>query len=201
MFGPSVYDSNTLSDRIIIREIVEFERYCRDYELWDQMKQLFLPDSIVKISWFEGTGEAFVENSKKMKGANHKIHNTIVQVHHDKAVAEIITQIQSRELLNGKLVDLVSYVRLLYRLKKVDDLWKIYSIDCIYEKDLLIPVIPGDNPTIDKKEFNKYRSSYSNLSLILATKESHTNQNLPGIDRMDTVVELYQKYDKWLNEI
>ena len=52
-------------DKAAIRELVEFERYCRDNALWDEMKKCYTEDSHVKISWFEGTGHGFVDASSK----------------------------------------------------------------------------------------------------------------------------------------
>lgn len=56
-----------------ILELVQFERFCRDNALWDEMETCFTKDSNVKISWFQGTGHGFIEASKKMTNpAPHK---------------------------------------------------------------------------------------------------------------------------------
>ena len=42
-----------VKDKFDIKELIEFERFCRDNALWDEMKQCYCKDSYVKISWFE----------------------------------------------------------------------------------------------------------------------------------------------------
>lgn len=198
MFDFGAYDKASLADRMSVREVVEFERYCRDYELWDHMESLFLTDSRVRISWFDGTGQEFTEQSKHMAGATHKIHNTIVKVKQARAVAEMIAQIQSRQEVDGVWLDLISDVRLLYRLEKRKEEWKILSIDCIYEKDALVPVIPVSGFYLDTAAMQVYRSSYQCLCMILERKNRIANQNLPGIDRPEMIRHLYKEYEEWL---
>lgn len=198
MFASAVYSKNDLLERFQIQEIVEFERYTRDYELWDEMKKLFTIDSLVNITWFSGTGEQFVEHSKKMMGAKHKIHNTIVTVHGNRAVAEIIASIKSREKIHDIELDLSSEVRLLYGLEKSADQWKIHSLDCIYENDSLLPSSPVDDFKIDSQELCGFRESYKFLSFVLAGKGLNVNQHLPGSDNPDSVHGLYKNIESWL---
>lgn len=44
MFYQCKMGQNTLEDvvdKFNIRELIEFERYCRDYKLWDEMRPLY----------------------------------------------------------------------------------------------------------------------------------------------------------------
>lgn len=38
-----------VKDKFDIKELIEFERFCRDNALWDEMKQCYCKDSYVKI--------------------------------------------------------------------------------------------------------------------------------------------------------
>lgn len=181
-----------------IREIVELERYCRDYGLWEVMKKLFLPHGTVHISWFDGTSEDFIESSKKMSGAKHKIYNTVVQVNSNKAVAEVITQIQSRNRIEDTTGDMISDVRLLYRLVKTQAAWRILSIDCIYEKDMFLPSDPCKKVFCDIHKLENYRDSYKYLCYILQEMGKKINLDLPGEDRPELIQKLYDKSFSWL---
>lgn len=197
MFSTGTYDAEYVTERQQIREMVEFERYCRDYGLWDEMKNTYCEDTTVKISWYEGAGYEFVEQSKKMQGSKHKIFNTIVEICRKKAVAEVIAQIKTRAEIQGVTADLVSDVRLVYRLKKSENGWKIYSIECIYEKDALHPLWGVERmPKMERME--GLRESYMFLGMILSAKGRKVSTELPGEDRPDTVAGLYEKYRIWL---
>ncbi|MFR7811888.1 MAG: hypothetical protein ACLU4N_23045 [Butyricimonas faecihominis] len=54
-------------EKAAIKELVEFERFCRDNALWDEMARCYAVDSHVNISWYQGTGRGFAEASSKMK--------------------------------------------------------------------------------------------------------------------------------------
>lgn len=200
LFNIPLYKNSAeeVKDKYNIRELVEFERYCRDRQLWDQMEQCYHEDSEVHISWYAGTGKKFVEASKKMSGATHKIFNTVIWLKGNKAIAEIVASIQSHTVIDRKEVDLVSYVRLLYRVEKIGGIWKIRTLDCIYEKDSLLPVLPSSDLDIDPSELSEYRSPYQCLCYVLKQKGITCNQELPGEDRPDTVNALYQSVSNWI---
>ena len=92
---PQINTVGDILEKESVKELVQFERYCRDNALWDEMDRCYTADSQIIISWFHGTGHEFVEASKKMAGrAPHKIYNTQVWLHGDRAVAVMITTIQ-----------------------------------------------------------------------------------------------------------
>lgn len=182
-----------------IKELIEFERFCRDNFIWDEMDKCFAADSKVLISWFHGTGHEFVEASKKMVGrAPHKIYNTQIWVNGDKAVAIMIATIQKREDIGGYQIELMSDAKLVFRTQRIDDIWYIVSLEGIYEKDALVPVIPNSNIVVPVEELSKFRESYACLSLILSRAGYEIDPNLPGIDRPDLVEKFYKETDEWL---
>lgn len=50
-------------NKFAIRELIEFERFCRDNALWEQMHECYSKDSNVTVSWYKGDGYGFVEES------------------------------------------------------------------------------------------------------------------------------------------
>lgn len=190
-----------VNDKFSVKELIEFERFCRDNALLAEMKRCFAANSSVTVSWFKGTGEEFVEASSKMKAyAPHKLYNTLVWLNNNKAVAITMATIQCRSNLKGAIVELQSDVKLIYRVEKLDRAWYIISMDGIYEKDSLIPVSPGNNIVVTIDELSKFRASYANLSYIFSKDGYKIDTKLPGIDRPETVNKLYQEANQWLSK-
>lgn len=189
----------SLFDKADIKELIEFERFCRDNSLWEEMKKCFTPDSKITVSWFQGSGHDFVEASSKMSNpAPHKLNNTLIWINEDKAVAITMASIQTRIKVDGCELELTSDVKLIYRTKKIDGNWHVYSMDGIYEKDCLIPSTPNSNISIPMEELSKFRSSYANLSYCLSKSGYEINQDLPGIDKPELIEAIYTEFDEWL---
>ncbi|HJV78468.1 MAG TPA: nuclear transport factor 2 family protein [Paludibacter sp.] len=198
---PSPNSEQSINDKFSVKELIEFERFCRDNAQWDEMKKCFADDSRVTISWFQGTGKEFVDTSSKMNTyAPHKIFNTIVWLKNEKAVSITMATIQTRGTINGHELELNSDAKLIYRTQKIDGEWQIISMDGIYEKDALVPVSPNAEICIPKEEIAKFRSSYAHLTYMLNKGGYTINSNLPGIDKPELVDELYEAADQWLNQ-
>lgn len=189
-----------IKEKFLIEELITFERYCRDYKLWTEMKKCFHKSSTVNISWYHGSGYGFIEASEKMKSpAPHKMNSILIWINGRKAIAECLASILIRKDIGGVLYDLTSYVRLHYKLIKDHEKWMIYSLECVYEKDSFTPVFPNKNDTVSFDEFIKYRPSYACLSYLMQIEGYAVDQTLPGEDLPDTVNTLYDKSRKWLD--
>lgn len=198
---PAANSEQNINDKFSVKELIEFERFCRDNAQWDEMKKCFADDSKVTISWFQGTGKGFVDASSKMKTyAPHKIFDTLVWIKNDKAVSITLATIQARSTINGHVLELHSDAKLLYRTQKIDDIWQIISMEGIYEKDALVPVSPNPEIVIPTEEIAKFRSSYAHLSYVLSQEGYAIDSNLPGMDKPELVNDLYEEADEWLNK-
>lgn len=183
-----------------VKELVEFERYCRDNALWEEMDRCYTKDSEINISWFHGTGHEFVEASKKMEGrAPHKIYQTQVWLNGRRAVAVMVTTIQKRMELDGVLLELNSDAKLVFRVEQADGMWFIAGMDGVYEKDSLIPVVPAGDYKLPEKALTGFRKSYGCLACVLSRSGYTIAGDLPGIDRPELVEAFYKKTEKWLN--
>lgn len=197
---PSENTLENVIDKFNIKELIEFERFCRDNAQWEEMKKCFAENSTVTISWFNGSGHGFVDASSKMETyAPHKIYDTLIWLNNDKAVSITMATIQMRMEIQGHLLELKSDAKLLYKTQKIDGLWTIISMEGIYEKDALVPVSPTDGIVIPKEEIAKFRPSYANMSYALSKSGYAVDVNLPGIDKPEAVEKLYQESENWLN--
>ena len=198
---PGVNTTQEMLDKASVKELLEFERFCRDNALWDEMKKCFADDSVVTISWYQGSGHGFVEASSKMKmRAPHKIYNTGVWLNNDKAVAIMLATIGIRMEIDNTPVTVLSDAKLIFRAKKIDGLWFIAAFDSIYEQDSIVPVLPNCNFNLPKSELSGFRQSYACLSYSMHRNGLPVNSELPGIDRPDLVDLLYRELDEWLHK-
>ena len=183
-----------LLGKFAVKELIEFERFCRDNALWEQMKECYAKESKVTISWYKGDGYGFVEASRKMKiVAPHKLNNTLVWLNGNRAVAVCMACIQTRKEIEGIAMDLSSYVRLVYTVFKDEDIWKIASLDAIYEKDNLVPFSPASvHPS------HTHRPSYALLTSMIESENHTIDQELPGDDCPELREALLSKVEEWL---
>ena len=194
-------DDSLQKDLFLVKELVTFERFCRDQSLWIEMKKCFHPESTVCISWYKGSGQGFIEASEKMKGfAPHKINHMVARCNGDRAVAECITSIQMRQKLQGQWYYLTSYARLHYRLVRERDCWLILSLTGIYEKDTVEPAYCIGTPQPLDFDPEGYRPSYAALCYFFEKSGMTFYDDLPGIDRPEMVNALYESSGKWLSE-
>ena len=70
--------------------------------------------------------------------------------------------------------------------------------DCIYERDEIIPVVPGSEITINTAELDTYRASYKGLCYVLSRTGQTSDQDLPGEDKPETIEKLYNDASVWL---
>lgn len=191
----------SIIDKLNVIELIQYERFCRDNAMWEEMKKIYAENSTVTVSWFHGTGKEFVDASSKTNTySQHKLYDTLVWINNNKAVSITMATIQLRSSVNGYPMELSSDVRLMCRTQKIDGVWYIISMDAIYEKDSLISVYPNSNITIPAEEMSKFRPSYASLSYFLSKQGLKVNNDLPGIDRPETINKLYQEADDWLNK-
>ena len=54
------------ADVSAVSQLVLRERFSRDHGLWEQMRDCFHDDSIVRISWIKASGPEFVRRSIEM---------------------------------------------------------------------------------------------------------------------------------------
>lgn len=188
---PTTPTMEELVDKFAVKELIEYERFCRDNALWAQMHTCFAEDSTVRISWYQGSGHGFVDASSHMEmKAPHKLNSTLVWLNGTKAAAVTMGCIQTRKVIDNVSMDLTSYVRFLYTARKEEGTWLIRSMDCIYEKDCLTSA--GFTADGDVRE------SYGNLTGIIGSEGYTIADDLPGDDRPELTAELMSRAKQWL---
>jgi hypothetical protein len=81
------------ADVSAITQLILREREGRDLGRWEQMRDCFWPDSVVRISWFRGSGPDFVAGSIDMakRGvlAKHRLGPVLVTLSAERAIASL----------------------------------------------------------------------------------------------------------------
>ncbi|TFC06942.1 nuclear transport factor 2 family protein [Cryobacterium adonitolivorans] len=190
-------------DLTTITQVVLHERQARDRGWWYQMAGCFWPDSQVHLSWHTGDGPGFVAASREMAGRGdasvHRMSPPTVHVADDRAWTEVPAGIEVRTRIDGVQVDLVSYARVCYRLVRRDLVWKIASLDVIYERDTATAAVPGESFTIPPGELERFRPSYAILAWHLDRRGYTIGTDLLGDDRPAERDAFYARTLEWLH--
>jgi hypothetical protein len=189
------------ADTSAITQLILRERESRDLGRWDEMRECFFDDSVVRISWFRGSGADFVTGSIDMARrkilAKHRLCPIRVVLSGDRAIARLVGIIDLPVQIKGVEMHLATYSRFLYRVERRKERWGIVGFDAVYMRDELTAAIPGQSVAIDPKEMQGFRASYRMLSYYLASQGYDVDSNLAGEDRPDVVAALTKEIEDW----
>lgn len=194
-------DVREATDTSAVTQLVLTERECRDLGRWARMRECFHPDSIVRLSWFSGTGPDFVERSIDMahRGvlATHRLGPVGVRLNGERAVASLAATIDIPGTLGGVDVFLSSHARFLYRAERRDGRWRLAGFEAFYLRDELHPQRPGQAVPVTPDQLAGFRPSYRMLSLLLTAQGYAVNPDLPGMDRPESVEAVCREVYGW----
>ncbi|KAK3182229.1 hypothetical protein K4F52_006406 [Lecanicillium sp. MT-2017a] len=173
---------------IEIKDLLVRERYYRDRQQWAKLRQCYHSDpskTQIKISWYSGDINGFIAGSQKMAlssgNASHTISPVEVHLNGDRAVSESTGTILARFTHERRVYDCVSYGQFISRLERENSKWKLLSLEVIYDKDLIQPVLPEaamNTISLDPA----WRPSYQCLTWVLSKNGFSIDQTLPGTD-------------------
>jgi SnoaL-like domain len=184
-----------------ITQLILRERESRDLGRWGPMRECYWPESLVRVSWFRGSGAEFVAGSIDMakRGvlAKHRLAPILVNLNGDRAVASLWGIIDLPVELQGVDLMLSTHSRFLYRAERRGGRWGLMGFDAIYMRDELTPRIPGQTISINPEEVKSFRPTYRLLSYYLNSQGYRVDSNLAGEDRPDLVKSLNDELYGW----
>jgi SnoaL-like domain len=192
-----------LADKALIAELAQAERRARDAKDWRLMLDCYHGDGRIFLSWIDGSPAEFVTRSRRMAEVpgGHAIHQngaTLVQLSGDRALADTSCAILMRRHFDGVECDMTGYCRHRSRVERRDGTWRLLSLVGVYEKNTLVPVLPGSAPKLDEQRLARYRPSY-NFQCYHREQEGNTAfSDRPGTDRPDLVEALESADRAWL---
>ncbi|MGW5640883.1 transposase [Streptomyces sp. NPDC003832] len=130
--------------------------------------------------------------------ALHHMDAPVVHVRGDRAYAEASTAMRFQVEVDGVQGDLISRTRLNYRLAKREDVWRILSLDAVYEYCTLTPSVPGQSIVVPPEELAGYRPSYAVLAWNIAREGRTPSADELGEDRPGELAAFYASIWEWL---
>jgi hypothetical protein len=189
------------ADVSAVTQLVLTERESRDLGRWERLGGCYFPDSRVRLSWIDGSGEEFVRGSIEMarRGlpAKHRLGPVLVRLNGARAVASLGAIIDIPVLVGGVQAQLSSHARFLYRAERREDRWGLTGFDSVYVRDEFTTPIPGQAIGLTPEDVARFRPSYRMLSWTLASQGYEVNMDLAGEDRPETVKALEREIYGW----
>lgn len=197
-------------EKMRIRELVEYDRYCCDYGHKQEERQLWHEDGRLFTTWFKGPVSEYLGNPTIMpkpwpQGEPHEMHghrinNTVVWLKGSRAIAEVLCFLNFRSKLGVEWMDSQCWCRMHYRVEKRAGRWGILYFEGIYEKDRMDPVFTDSTFQIPRTELTKYRPINWNMAIRRdAFMGGLKNADQwAGADRPETLNRLYEESSRWL---
>ena len=197
-------DSSVAQDRSDIAQVILRWGYFRDHGMWDALRDTFHPDGKIRVTWYVGLFDGFVEASKEMAegGAKsaHVMKPSIVDVAGDRAVAITPALITGRaKAAAGLEVDLVTNASFFDFFEKKDGEWRISSRICVYQSDRMDSVGPSIRFRIlyALMGLGKHNPAFKHLAAAL-DRQGFPIQEGQVIDHTDQSRALYASAQDWL---
>jgi hypothetical protein len=190
-------------DMFFVAQLAQRERAARDDRDWNLLRDCYHPDSHVRVSWFEGTGNEFADQSRRMVakpggGSIHQVATSVVTVNGDRALADTGCVILIRSLIHGVECDIATFCRHRSRVERIDGTWRLRTLFATYQKDTLAPTNPNLLPELDASRLASFRPSYRYLSYYNVELGYTPSQELPGADRPEELQSLIAADRHWL---
>jgi hypothetical protein len=173
---------------------------------------MFHDDAYIATSWHQGAVDDFIEASKQGFEAQsqgfmyilHRVNGQTVDLQGNRAVSKMKVTITCRmfgDCSDGSgetvEVDCDADCRFFFLLEKRSNKWGVVFYTLLFDKDKMVPVVPGRTFNIPEEEVNKYPSGYR----YLAWCEEKLSKKTPKLDLNSHGPErdvLYGKCRDWL---
>ncbi len=192
------------TDSSAVTDVIMRERLARETHDWAEDAACFHPDAVVEVSWFKGSGAAFVEAGRNNPDTQtvhfDSMSPGVVWLKDDRAIADTACAVHTFSVLDDIEVSTTSYTRLLWRVQQSGGQWLIRGLRGIYIRDTLIPRDPNKVPKLDEGKLRGFRPSYRYLSYILTAGGSPAHNDLPGVDRPEMIAALRAAERAWLQQ-
>jgi hypothetical protein len=190
-----------LSDRLLIRDLIENWVLWRDAGDWERFRKVWHSDGRMMATWFQGTGDEFIEANKAgwARGVSilHFLGGTSIDIAGERAVAQTKMTISQRGDVDGVLCDVVCTGRFYDFLERRAGRWGFVLRQPIYEKDRLDPVDPGVLLQLDVGLLNRFPEGYRHLAYMQTRIGYTVKPDMPGL-RGTAVEALYRRGTSWL---
>jgi len=190
-----------ITDRLLIRELIENWAVWRDAGDWDRFATLWHVDGRMMATWFQGPASEFIEVSQAgfARGVRilHFLGGSAIDVAGERAIAQTKMTISQRAMVDGVECDVVCTGRFYDFLEKRNGRWGLVLRQPIYEKDRLDPVDPSAFPRLDRGRLQAFPLGYRHLAYLQASIGYKVKPDMPGLVGPE-VEALYTRGAAWL---
>ena len=190
-----------LVDRLAIRDLVENWALWRDAGFWEKFRTCWHDDGIMMATWFQGTGDEFIEVNKKGFASDvsilHFLGGTAIELNGTRAVVQTKMTISQRAPVHDVWADVVCTGRFFDLIEKRGGKWAVVQRQPIYEKDRMDPVEAGATVNLDPEILDRYPFGYRHLAYLQSALGFDVKRDMPGL-KGARVEELYACGETWL---
>jgi hypothetical protein len=199
-----------LFEKMRVRELVEYERYCCDYGHKEEQRSCWHEDGQLFTTWFKGPVGEYLGNStiapkpvemgEPIESHNHRINNTVIWLKNNRAIAEMLCYLTFRTKLGWDWMDTQCWCRMHVRAEKRNGKWGLVYFEGIYEKDRMDPVFGDSKFKIPREELKKYRPINWNMAMRRGAFLGHisNSEQWAGADKPETIAHLYEESSRWI---
>ncbi len=193
--------TDSMTDKLLIRELVERWAVWRDAGDWDRFATCWHPDGVMMATWFQGPWQDFIRVTRDGwdKGVSilHFLGGSAIEVAGERAIAQTKMTISQRATVHDVLVDVVCTGRFYDFVEERADGWKIVLRQPIYEKDRMDPVDPAARLELDPALLARFPEGYRHLAYLQTTIGYDVKTDMPGL-KGEKVAALYAAGRAWL---
>ena len=192
-----------LLDRSEIVQVIQNWGFWRDDGKWEQLRNAYTPDGLMRTTWSVGTAADFVNHcmeAARKPGGRRSMHSmgaSMVEVNGDRAIAETRMVLLVRGIVHGVEVDVTNYGRTYDRFVRHDGQWRIKVRTPIYERDRMDPVDPATSMKLDPAALARYPYGYRHLAYLQAAEGARITPDLPT-PNSEVLARLYAEGKAWL---
>jgi hypothetical protein len=188
-----------LRERQIIRDIIEAWVVWRDAGKWEKFRTLWHDDGVMNATWFQGAVDDFIALGRKGgSGGGHLLGGSAIELNGKRAVAQTKMQITARAPIEGVPCDVTCTGRFYDLFEKRQGRWGMVMRQPIYEKDQIIPVVPGTAPQLDQMLLAQFPEGYRRLGYMQTRAGMTVKRDMPGLSGPQLLA-LYALGDAWLS--
>jgi hypothetical protein len=190
-----------LSDRVLLRELVENWAVWRDAGDWERFRTVWHDDGVMMATWFQGPADEFIRVTEEgwARGVSilHFLGGSSVDLAGDRAIVQTKMTISQRGEIDGVPCDVVCTGRFYDFIERRAGRWGMALRQPIYEKDRADPVDPSATLVLDRAMLNRFPKGYRHLAYLQTRLGYEVKRDMPQLTGPE-VDELYRRGRAWL---
>jgi hypothetical protein len=190
-----------LTDRMLVRELVENWILFRDAGDWERFRTVWHEDGRMMATWCQADVQGFIKASQQGwdKGVSilHFLGGSSIDIVGDRAIAQTKMTINQRASVEGVTVDVVCTGRFYDFIERRRGKWGMVLRQPIYEKDRMDPVDPAARLSLDPALLAQFPEGYRHLAYLQTRIGYEVKKDMPGLKGPE-VAALYARGKAWL---